>query len=101
MRIEVVVDVKPILGEGPIWDVDQQRLYFIDSFGCNVFRYGQCNTHIPGITPVVCRMVVCENPSSIPALNCSGSAAVDNAVCDHEAPCLEPRPRQLAGAGGV
>jgi methylamine utilization protein MauE len=69
--------------------------------GCNVFRYGQCNTHIPGITPVVCRMVVCENPSSIPALNCSGSVAVDNAVCDHEAPCLEPRPRQLAGAGGV
>jgi hypothetical protein len=69
--------------------------------GCNVFRYGQCNTHIPGITPVVCRMVVCENPSSIPALNCSGSVAVDNAVCDHEAPCLEPRSRQLAGAGGV
>jgi hypothetical protein len=69
--------------------------------GCNVFRYGQCNTHIPGVTPVVCRMVVCENPSSIAALNCSGSVAVDNAVCDHEAPCLEPRPRQLAGAGGV
>ena len=38
MRIEVVVDVKPILGEGPLWDVDQQRLYFIDSFGCNIFR---------------------------------------------------------------
>jgi hypothetical protein len=69
--------------------------------GCNVFRYGQCNTHIPGVTAVVCRMVVCENPSAIPALNCSGSVAVDNAVCDHEAPCLEPRPRQLAGAGGV
>ena len=31
MRIEVVVDVKTILGEGPLWDVDQQRLYFIDS----------------------------------------------------------------------
>jgi len=38
MRIEVVVDVKTILGEGPLWDVDQQRLYFIDSFGCTVFR---------------------------------------------------------------
>ena len=69
--------------------------------GCNVFRYGQCNTHIPGVTAVVCRMVVCENPSSIPALNCSASLAVDNAVCDHEAPCLEPRARELAGAGGV
>ncbi|MET1028958.1 MAG: SMP-30/gluconolactonase/LRE family protein, partial [Dongiaceae bacterium] len=38
MRIEVLVDVKPILGEGPLWDVGQQRLYWIDSFGCNVFR---------------------------------------------------------------
>jgi sugar lactone lactonase YvrE len=38
MRIEVLVDVKPILGEGPLWDVEQQRLYFIDSFGANIFR---------------------------------------------------------------
>ena len=38
MRIEVVIDVKALLGEGPLWDVDEQRLYFIDSFGCNVFR---------------------------------------------------------------
>jgi L-arabinonolactonase len=38
MRIEVLIDVKPILGEGPLWDVDEQRLYFIDSFGCNIFR---------------------------------------------------------------
>jgi sugar lactone lactonase YvrE len=38
MRIEVLVDVKPILGEGPLWDVQEQRLYWIDSLGCNVFR---------------------------------------------------------------
>jgi L-arabinonolactonase len=38
MRIEVLIDVKTILGEGPLWDVEQQRLYWIDSFGCNVFR---------------------------------------------------------------
>ena len=38
MRIEVLVDVKPILGEGPLWDVEQQRLYFIDSFGGVVYR---------------------------------------------------------------
>ena len=38
MRIEVLIDVKTILGEGPLWDVEEQRLYFIDSFGCNVFR---------------------------------------------------------------
>ncbi len=34
MRIEVLVDVKTILGEGPLWDVEQERLYWIDSFGC-------------------------------------------------------------------
>ncbi|WP_154096260.1 SMP-30/gluconolactonase/LRE family protein [Microbacterium testaceum] len=38
MKIEVVVDVKPVLGEGPVWDVEQQRLYFIDSLGRRVFR---------------------------------------------------------------
>ncbi|MCQ0986065.1 SMP-30/gluconolactonase/LRE family protein [Jiella marina] len=38
MRIEVLVDVKTTLGEGPVWDVDQQRLYFIDSFDGRVFR---------------------------------------------------------------
>lgn len=38
MRIEILVDVKTELGEGPIWDVEEQRLYWIDSFGCKVFR---------------------------------------------------------------
>ena len=38
MRIEVLVDVKTTLGEGPVWDVQDQRLYWIDSFGCRVFR---------------------------------------------------------------
>jgi L-arabinonolactonase len=38
MRIEVLVDVKTILGEGPLWDVEEERLYWIDSFGGNVFR---------------------------------------------------------------
>src|ERR1700719_2454822 len=38
MRIEVLVDVRTMLGEGPLWDVEEQRLYWIDSFGMNVFR---------------------------------------------------------------
>ncbi len=68
---------------------------------CNIFRYGQCNTQIDGITGVVCRMIVCENPSTIPALNCSSSLAIDDAVCGHDVPCLEPPALELAGAGGV
>ncbi len=38
MQIDVLIDVKTILGEGPLWDVEEQRLYWIDSFGMNVFR---------------------------------------------------------------
>lgn len=38
MRIEVVADVKPLLGEGPLWDPEAERLYFIDSLGKRVFR---------------------------------------------------------------
>ena len=36
-----------------------------------------------------------------PALNCSSATMVDNGVCGHEAPCLEPPPIQLQGAGGA
>jgi hypothetical protein len=68
---------------------------------CNVFRYGQCNTHIAGTTAVVCRMVTCENPGRIEGLNCSTAVMVDNAVCGHEAPCLEPLAVQLSGVGGA
>lgn len=68
---------------------------------CNVFRYGQCNTHIDGTTAVVCRLVVCQNPATISELHCSAALATDDAVCGHEAPCLEPPAVELVGAGGV
>jgi hypothetical protein len=55
---------------------------------CNVFRYGQCNTAIEGVTEVVCRAVVCEHPATIPALNCGSTYKEDNRTCGHEAPCL-------------
>ena len=38
MKIEVLVDVKTTLGEGPLWDVQEQRLYWIDSADGRVFR---------------------------------------------------------------
>jgi hypothetical protein len=68
---------------------------------CNVFRYGQCNTHIKGTTTVVCRVVTCEKPSRIDALNCNATLMVDDAVCGHEAGCLEPLAVQLPGSGGA
>lgn len=31
LRIELLIDAKAALGEGPLWDVDEERLYWIDS----------------------------------------------------------------------
>lgn len=38
MQIDVLVDVKPIIGEGPLWDVEEQRLYWVDVVGRRVYR---------------------------------------------------------------
>jgi hypothetical protein len=54
---------------------------------CNVFRYGQCNTEVAGVTEVVCRVVKCESPSKL-YVNCGSTLMVENAVCSHEASCL-------------
>jgi len=36
LRIEMIADAKAELGEGPLWDVAEQRLYWIDSLGAKV-----------------------------------------------------------------
>ena len=33
LRIEVACADRDQLGEGPLWDVDEQRLYWMDSYG--------------------------------------------------------------------
>ncbi len=38
MRIELLVDAKSNLGEGPVWDVAERRLYWVDSLGREVYR---------------------------------------------------------------
>jgi len=38
MNIDIVLDVKTTLGEGPLWDVEQERLYWIDSLDARIFR---------------------------------------------------------------
>jgi len=37
LRIEVLCDDRNSLGEGPLWDAEEQRLYWIDSYGPAVF----------------------------------------------------------------
>jgi len=38
LRIELLIDAEDQLGEGPLWDVDEQRLYWVDSYGKTVQR---------------------------------------------------------------
>src|SRR5581483_8996584 len=64
--------------------------------GCNAFRYGQCNTQIPDVTEVVCRVVVCDHPSSVAAFNCGTTYKQDNRTCGHEAPCLGTPAQEFA-----
>jgi L-arabinonolactonase len=33
LRVEVACEDRDLLGEGPLWDVEEQRLYWIDSYG--------------------------------------------------------------------
>lgn len=37
MKIDVLLDVKTTLGEGPLWDVDLQRLFFVDVADGRIF----------------------------------------------------------------
>ena len=37
LRIELLTDQRDSLGEGPLWDVDEQRLYWIDSYAPAVY----------------------------------------------------------------
>ena len=61
---------------------DQRRV------ACNVFRYGQCNTQVPGVTAVVCRQISCRPPWELYPGKCSTSSATDNNTAEHTAPCL-------------
>jgi hypothetical protein len=73
---------------------------------CNVFRYGQCNTHVHKVTEVVCRMITCTNPGRLFPGQCSTHTLVDDLTCHHEAACLvhgasAPPYRGLGGGGGT
>ncbi|HKC26434.1 MAG TPA: twin-arginine translocation signal domain-containing protein [Jatrophihabitans sp.] len=57
---------------------------------CNVFRYGQCNTQIHGVTAVVCRQISCIPPWQLYPRACGSSSRTDNNTAQHTAPCLAP-----------
>lgn len=45
-HIDVVVDVKTTLGEGPLWDIGQQLLYWVDSIDGRIFRSTATGTEL-------------------------------------------------------
>ena len=62
---------------------------------CNVFRYGQCNTHIGGVTEVVCRLIVCTPPWKWDP-SCGRTVRTDNATRTHTSKCLPgPNPSRI------
>lgn len=54
---------------------------------CNVFRYGQCNQHVAGVTEVVCRVVTCMAPWEWDP-SCTTTVRTSPATADHNATCL-------------
>lgn len=54
---------------------------------CNVFRYGQCNTQIKGVTAVVCRIVTCTPPWEWDR-RCGRTARTAESTRTHTSACL-------------
>ncbi len=76
--VRVLVDCKTILGEGPLWDVQTQRLYWIDSFGNKVFRSTAEGTEVEtwDVPAKVGSMALRRNEGAIVSLQ-SGFQALD------------------------
>ena len=54
---------------------------------CNVFRYGQCNTQIGGVTEVVCRLITCTPPWEWDP-SCGRTVRTDEETRSHSSGCL-------------
>ena len=62
---------------------------------CNVFRYGQCNTQIGGVTEVVCRLITCTPPWQWDP-SCGRTVRTDEETRTHNSGCLPgPNPTRI------
>lgn len=52
----------------------------------NRFRYGNCNTQVNCVGPIICRVVSCSAPYNW--TNCNTSSCSDSNTCQHTATCL-------------
>ena len=71
MKAELVFDCKNIIGEGAVWDVKQQTLYWVDIMGKKVMSWdnesSQFNTY--HIDQLVGTVAICENDLLLLALH--------------------------------
>jgi hypothetical protein len=49
------------------------------------------------VTPIVCRVVTCVNPATIPGFNCNSTYMQDDLTCGHEAGCLSEKHVRILG----
>lgn len=77
--IDVVVDVKTTLGEGPLWDTEEQRLYWIDSADGRVFRATADGSRIRAweLREKIGSMALCRDGASALVALASGLARLD------------------------
>ncbi len=70
LKIELLIDAKNSLGEGPLWDPQSQRLYWIDSFGPAVHRCdatgGERKTWL--LPESIGSMALCESGGAVVSL---------------------------------
>lgn len=65
MKINVLLDLKNNLGEGPVWDTQQQRLYWIDSLDGRVFSCTERGTEIKAdVRQKIGSMALCKDGNS-------------------------------------
>ncbi len=62
---------------------------------CNVFRYGQCNTHISCYGAIACRIVTCTPPYE--TFNCDRTTLWDDSTANHTATCRTLTPPAPVG----
>jgi sugar lactone lactonase YvrE len=46
VEIRAIVDCRTTLGEGPLWDVREQKIYWVDSIGCKIYRADADGTNV-------------------------------------------------------
>ena len=71
MNAELVFDCKNIIGEGAVWDIKQQTLYWVDIMGKKVMSCKNENAYFNtyNIDQMVGTVAICENDLLLLALN--------------------------------